>query len=166
MNLRKKAEELIRVYFDPTLENLSRFEVLGKLSNALAGVEKEHKTKLFHQFVRLIENDSFTSSQVARLKAEGFRGDGMPDEEVGQINRLRTQVMNFLEAYYTVRDKQRDKLDKLVTTARKVSEIRGRVLNIGAHHANEQLYEDELKDAIKTLQQFEQEVIKNIQPQE
>ncbi len=157
--LRKKAEELIRIYFDPTLENLARFTVLEKLANALSNVEKEDKTRLFNQFAELMNSENFTAEKVTILKAGRFTGDGtLTGPLLGEINDLRTQIFDFVGTYYAARDVKQQKLRELINVVNKVNEVRSRALNLGAHYTDEPLFETELQEALDILKQFEQEV--------
>ncbi len=158
--LRKKAEELIRIYFDPTLESLSRYEIFEKLANALGGVTKEYNSKLLSQLLHLLESDSFTLQMVNQLQAERFRGDGsaLSQAEIGKINTLRSCMLGFLERYYRDRLVYQQRRQDLVAIATKVSQLRSVILNVGAHQGNIPLYEMELKDAIDKLKDFEKKI--------
>ncbi|MEZ4681504.1 MAG: hypothetical protein R2932_45555 [Caldilineaceae bacterium] len=157
--LRKKAEELIRLYFDPTLEELARFTVLEKLANALNNVENEGKRALYRQIVSLLDSETFTLEHVDHLRAERFRGDGtLTGEQIGQVNHFRTQLLNGVRNYYAIRNEERRKLNDLMRVAANVNEVRGRVLNLGAHYTDEPLFEQELQEAIAVLKQFEQAI--------
>jgi len=157
--LRKKAEELIRLYFDPTLEELARFTVLEKLANALDNIENEGKRAVYRQITSLLESETFTTEHVDLLRREPFRGDGtLSGPQIGQINHFRTQLLNGVRNYYAIRDEEKRKLDDLIRVAAQVNEVRGRVLNLGAHYTEEPLFEQELQEAIETLKQFEQAI--------
>ena len=158
--LRKKAEELIRIYFDPTLESLSRFEIFEKLANALGGVTKEYNYKLLSQLMQLLENDGFTLQMVNQLQVERFRGDGLSlsPAEIGKTNTLRSCMLGFLERYYRDRIVYQQRRQDLVSIATKISQLRSVILNVGAHQGNIPLYEMELKDAIDKLKDFEKKI--------
>jgi energy-coupling factor transporter ATP-binding protein EcfA2 len=158
--LRKKAEELIRIYFDPTLESLSRYDIFEKLANALGGVTKEYNTKLLSQFMHLLESDGFTLQMVNQLQAERFRGDGLTlsPAEIGKTNTLRSSLLGFLERYYRDRLMYQQKRQELVVIADKVSKLRSVILNVGAHQGNIPLYETELQEAIEKLKDFEKKI--------
>ena len=157
--LRKKVEEIVRIYFDPSLEEIARFHVLETLANALGNLERESRTRVFNRFSKLLDSQSFTLEQVQKLKAERFQGDGtLSPQEKGVINHLRVTVMSFLEEYYQERDAQKQELAGLVSAASKVSEVRARMLNVGAHCTDEPLYKSELEEALKTIKEFEEKV--------
>jgi len=158
--LRKKAEELIRIYFDPTLESLSRYEIFEKLANALGSVTKEYNTKLLSQFMHLLESDSFTLQMVNQLQAEHFRGDGLSlsPAEIGRTNTLRSCMLGFVEKYYHDRHIYQQRRQELVLIADKVSKLRSVILNVGAHQGNIPLYETELQEAIEKLKDFEKKI--------
>jgi len=158
--LRKKAEELIRVYFDPTLESLSRYEIFEKLANALGGVTKEYNSKILNQLMNLIDNDSFTLQMVERLQAEKYRGDGLPltPAEIGKTNTFRSCILGFFERYYRDRIVYQQRRQELVAIVNKVSQVRSVILNVGAHPGNIPLYEMELEEAIDVLKNFEKKV--------
>lgn len=158
--LRKKAEELIRIYFDPSLESLSRYEILEKLANALGNVTKEYNSKILNQLLYLLESDKFSLEMVNKLQAERFRGDGLQllPVEIGRINSLRACMLGFLERYYRDRLVYQQKRKDLVDISTKVSQIRSIILNVGAHQGNIPLYEMELQDAIEKLKDFEKKI--------
>lgn len=158
--LRKKAEELIRIYFDPTLESLSRYDIFEKLANALGGVTKEYNSKLLSQLMHLLENDGFTLQMVNQLQTERFKGDGLPlsPAEIGKTNSLRSCMLGFLERYYRDRLVYQQKRQDLVALANKVSQLRSVILNVGAHQGNIPLYELELQEAIEKLKDFENKI--------
>ena len=160
--LRRKVEELIRIYFDPTLEELARFHVLEPLAGALNNVEKEHDARLRSEFLRILNNPQMDAAKVQQLRKERFQGDDtLTPVEIGQIDTFRKSVLRFLEKYYTDRVTKAQKRDELLAVVEKVAEIRSRILNIGAHHTTVPLYESELKDAIETIEAFEQKVKKS-----
>ena len=157
--LRKKVEELIRIYFDPTLKSLSRYYVLDELANALRIVNKEYTSKILNRFTTLLDSQSFTLQMVQKLRAEPFRGDGtMGAPEIGQINHLRTKVLDFLESHYTHREEYEKHRQELTDVANQVSRLRSIVLNPGAHQGNIPLYDQELGDAVNKLKAFEQKM--------
>lgn len=160
--LRKKAEELVRIYYDPTLEELARFQVLENLSNSLAGVHAEHNQQMVNKIMKLLDSNSFTLEMVQKLKAEQFAGNGLPPAEVGQIRTLQRHILDFVENYYCHRDEIQKQRKELTALAQKVSVIRSIVLNPGAHQGDISIHIDELKDAYNTLKKFDKQIKESV----
>lgn len=159
IELRKKIEELITVYFDPTLEEYSRFKELEDLSRALAKMESVHREKLFTHFKRLINQTTLTTENINRLFAEPYEGDGtLAPAEIGRANTLRQSIYKFLDFYCRVKGSEQLLLGDLVLCANRVSELRRRALNKGAHYNSDSIFESELRDGIQLVEQFEDKI--------
>ncbi len=157
--LRKKAEELIRVFFDPSLENISRFEILEKLSNVLKGIEKEFNHKQIDIFNLLVDADDVTSDAFKLLKEHKFIGDGtLKGEEIGAVNKLRSRIIKYIEDYRINKALHKKVKDDLLTVVNEVDELRDRILNHGAHPTSEPLFESELVAGVDTIEKFESEL--------
>lgn len=157
--LRKKAEELIRVFYDPSLENLSRFEVLEKLSNSLKGVEKEFNGKTRTLFNSILEGENvLTVENITRLKADVYVNDKLPREEVLAANNLKFRVLSVLEELVKHKEKIKKIQTDLVAKCDGLDELRDRILNHGAHPTGEPLYAGELTAAVDTVDTFEAEL--------
>ncbi len=157
--LRKKAEELIRVFFDPTLENLSRFDILEKLSNALKGMEKEFYYKQLEVFNLLVDADDVTPAHFELLKEHKFEGDGtLSGEEIGAVNKLRSRVIKYIVDYRANKATHEKVKDELLKVVKEVDELRDRILNHGAHPTAEPLFAEELGAGIDTIEKFEEEL--------
>lgn len=157
--LRKKAEELIRIFYDPSLENLSRFEVLEKLSNSLKGVEKEYYGKVKTLFTSLFESDSFlTEDNIGRLKADVYVNDGLARADVLATNNLKFKVLSVLEEFVKYKGKISTIRTDLLAKCKGIDELRDRILNHGAHPTAEPLFAGELAAAVDTVEIFEAEL--------
>ncbi len=157
--LRKKAEELIRIFYDPSLENLSRFEVLEKLSNSLKGVEKEYYGKVKTLFTSLFESDSFlTEDNIGRLKADVYVNDGLARADVLATNNLKFKVLSVLEEFVKYKGKINTVRTDLLAKCKGIDELRDRILNHGAHPTAEPLFAGELAAAVDTVEIFEAEL--------
>jgi hypothetical protein len=157
--LRKKAEELIRVFYDPTLENLSRFEVLEKLSNSLKGVEKEYYSKIRTNFTSLFEDDAFlTLDNITRLKSDVYINDALTFEERKATNILKFKVLDVLEEFLKYKEKLKIIKADLLAKCKGIDELRDRILNHGAHPTAEPLFAGELVAAIDTVEIFDAEL--------
>lgn len=157
--LRKKAEELIRIFYDPSLENLSRFEVLEKLANSLKGIEKEYYGRIRTTFTSLFEDDNFlTEENIKRLKGDVYVNDQLPRTEVLATNNLKFKVLSVLEEFVKYKAKINTVKTDLLTKCNGIDELRDRILNHGAHPTAEPLFEGELVAAVGTVEKFEEEL--------
>jgi len=157
--LRKKAEELIRIFYDPTLENLSRFEVLEKLSNSLKGVEKEYYAKIKNYFTSVFEDDNFlTEENIRRLKSDVYINDSLSREAVLATNNLKFKVLSVLEEFVKYKERIKTVKADLVSKCGSIDELRDRILNHGAHPTAEPLFAGELAAALSTMEAFETEL--------
>lgn len=158
--LRKKTEELIRLFYDPTLENLSRYHILETLANSLAGIEKEYFQKNVNSFKKLfLDDNNLTAENIARLKAEVFMGDGtLNNEQIVSANTLKFRFLDLLSRFEqekAVYEKHRKELFKI---AKQTDELRNRILNHGAHPTAEPLFGEELGEALDTVEKLENKV--------
>jgi len=157
--LRKKAEELIRVFYDPTLENLSRFEVLEKLANSLKGIEKEYYGRVRGAITSLFEDDLLlTKENITRLKDDPYINDILSREEVLNTNHLKFKILTVLEEFSKHRDKINSVRKDLLQKCKGVDELRDRILNHGAHPTAEPLFGEELDAGVDTIEKFEVEL--------
>lgn len=157
--LRKKAEELIRIFYDPSLENLSRFEVLEKLSNSLKGIEKEYYSKIRIWFTSLFEDDKFlTEENIKRLESDPYINDKLSRDEVLTTNHLKYKVLNVLDEFRKYKGKINTVRTDLVAKCKGIDELRDRILNHGAHPTAEPLFAGELAAAVDTVEIFEAEL--------
>jgi hypothetical protein len=162
--LRRKTEELVRIFYDPSLENLSRFQVLEKLSNSIAGMEKEMRNREMKKYESLIESPYFTVAHIKKLKDDPYipkLKTVPPAAETLAINIIKFAALDFLEAYLSNKEAKEIAKTEILKVADKVNEIRERILNHGAHPSTDPLFAEELKEAISKVKDFEATVLKN-----
>lgn len=156
--LRKKAEELTRIYYDPSLEALARYQVLENLSNALAGFHAEYNQQLVNQVIRLLDSQSFPLDLVKKFKTEPFESKDLTPKEIGQINAFKKYLLSFVETYYSHREELQNKRNELTTIAQKVSFFRSVLLNPGTHEGGIDDLVVELKNAFDVLKSFDEKI--------
>lgn len=158
--LRKKTEETIGLYYDPSIEALTRFKVLGNLSNALGNVSKNYHAQRLEKLSSILDNPDFSTEIILRLTQEPFRGNGtLTGEQVGKANHLRTQIMRFVSEYYKHREKFAKDKEELEDLCLELNRIRSVILNPGAHNDGSNLFETDLRTAISKLKSFEEKVV-------
>ncbi|MPR31785.1 AAA family ATPase [Salmonirosea aquatica] len=154
--LRKKTEELLRIFFDPTLMELTRFTVFKELVITLGSVKREVHQQLIERFKRVLLNDFVSEERLENLKSLALTAESGADDErhreIGQANSYKNDVFNYLIEHYK---NDKEAAEKLVESANKLNEIRGRVLNLGAHYGDEALYRAELEEAYNAVKDFE-----------
>lgn len=156
--LRKKVEELIKIFYDPSLDNLSRFEVLEKLANSLKGIEKEYYNKQISNFNNLFENDNLKIENIRRLKSDPYINDSISREEVIAINILKFKMLDCLEILCNYKEQRATIKSKLLIISDNLNELRNRILNHGAHPTLEPLFGAEMVEAIRIVKEFETEL--------
>lgn len=156
--LRKKAEEMIRIYYDPTLELIAQNHIQENLAIALAQVSKELHNQRLTEFIKLLDTQAYTLDMVQRLISAPFESDDLPQAEIGQINSFRRNVLRFIKKYYEHREEYRNESDELAKLAKRVSQARSVVLNPGAHSNDVNIHIGELKQAYNDLLEFDKKV--------
>ena len=156
--LRIKTEELIRLYYDPSLENISRYHILEKLANSLKGVEKEYYNKQANNFTSLFKDQNLTKESITKLRSDPYINDKLSREEVLAINHLKFKVLNCLEVYCDYKDQITKNRNDLVKTCDEIDELRDRILNHGAHPTAEPLFGEEVKAAVNSIEKLEKEL--------
>ncbi|MBK7377781.1 MAG: AAA family ATPase [Ignavibacteriales bacterium] len=160
--LRKKTEELIKIYYDPSLENLTRFYVLENLCNSLkrSTIKNERHSKRLSGFINLLETNSFDVTYLDELKKNKLAYDTALAKNDNDKNIAFKSVVDFIMDYKTNVSKYETELSDLVKIAEEVNELRDRILNIGAHHTTIPVFEQEIKDAIIKLKEFQKNILK------
>lgn len=155
--LRKSTEEILRFFFDPTLEELTRYSVFKTLASTLSNVKKEVNQRLETGFKSILDNPRITPSKVRKIK------DSIVDlpvavemteeqtKEIRYLNTYRTDVFNYITAHY---EQQKVLADSVKERASKLNEIRDRILNAGAHAGNEPLFVKELTESLAEIIAF------------
>lgn len=160
--LRKKTEELIKIYYDPTLENLTKFYVLENLCNSLkkSAIKNEHYSKRLSSFINLLETNSIDVTYLDELKKNKLAYDAAQPQEVNDKNIAFKSAVDFVRDYKINFSKYETELNNLIKLAEDINELRDRILNTGAHHTTIPVFEIELNDAIVKIKEFQQQVLK------
>lgn len=156
--LRIKTEELIRLYYDPSLENISRYHILEKLANSLKGVEKEYYNKQINNFTSLFKDDNLKVDNINKLRNDPYINDKLSREEILAINILKFKVLNCLEVFCDYKDQIKKNRNELVKICNEINELRDRILNHGAHPTAEPLFGEEVKEAVDSIEKFEKKL--------
>lgn len=160
--LRKKTEELIKIYYDPSLENLTKFYVLENLCNSLkkSAIKNEHYSKRLSGFINLLETNSIDVNYLDELKKNKLAYDAALPKEDNDKNIAFKSVVDFVKNYKVNLSKYETELHNLIKLAEDVNELRDRILNTGAHHTTIAVFEKEVSDAINKIKEFQQQVLK------
>jgi len=128
----------------------------------LNGIEKGYTSEQFRRFNSLFNDKNITPEAIALLQQK-FEGDGLTPQEKGKVNAFRSSVLKYLNEYHKKKATNEQHVKELFNIAKKVDELRGRILNLGAHPGDEPLFETELKKAVEDLEKF-QEVVLQLKP--
>lgn len=160
--LRKKTEELIKIYYDPTLENLTKFYILENLCNSLkkSPIKNEHYSKQLTNFIKLLENNTIDVTYLDELKKNKLGYDKALSKDENDKNIAFKSVIDFVKGYKVEQSKYETELYGLNKLAEEINELRDRILNIGAHHTTIPVFEQELNNAIKKIKDFQDNVLK------
>lgn len=160
--LRKKAEELIRIYYDPSLEHLSRFSVLENLCNSLKNsvIRKEQLTKSLNSFSKILDSSLLDINYLHSIELSKFSYDASLSSDENKKNIEFKKLIGHLKNHFKNKSQKNDELNELISKAKNIDELRSRVLNIGAHHTHTPVFEKELSDAIMELEVFQSKVLK------
>jgi hypothetical protein len=159
--LRKKVEQILKRFYDPDMENIFKLKILETLERGLASVEKETNAKIKTAFEKLF-NKQITVERIKELREKNIDipVGSEPDiqKEINEANSLKNSLLTYIEEYQKDFANNQKNKQKLISLSKSLQEIRGRILNTGAHANNEILYELELKGAIQIIIQFEKSV--------
>ena len=160
--LRKKTEELIKIFYDPSLENLTRFSVLENLCESLkkSNIKNELYWKRLSDFIKLLERNSFDVAYLDELKINKLSYNAALSQEENEKNIAFKHVVDFVRKYKANISTYESELNELIKIAEEVNELRDRILNAGAHHTPSPLFEKEIKDAIVKIEEFQKQVLK------
>jgi energy-coupling factor transporter ATP-binding protein EcfA2 len=157
--LRKKAEELIKIFYDPTLENISRFDILKKLANSINGMENEFDRKVRKSFSDLLDDETImTEDTIKRLRADPYINNSLSKEEKLKTNALKFRMLKIVDEFRKRKLEISGQKISLINKCKEVNELRSRILNHGAHPTSEPLFGGELIQAVKTIEELQQEV--------
>ncbi len=96
--LRKRVEELLRVYYDAELLSLSRLKVLDTLGNAIqeSSLKKEAQHKLMESLEKVLTSGNLEADIITRLF------DNNPPQDtsaLGKFNKIKNELKAWLETY-------------------------------------------------------------------
>ena len=152
--LRRKAEELLRLLYDPLLEEITRFRQQKTLFKSLEGVKIELEEKAIWRIERVLNNKQLTDTQIDYAFEGGADPSTLPVTErkaAGESIALKKELKKMLKIHYQSREPLKQARTELVAICEQVNEIRGRILNAGAHYNHEPHFEAELRDALDKL---------------
>jgi energy-coupling factor transporter ATP-binding protein EcfA2 len=156
--LRKRVEELLRVYYDAELLSLSRLKILETLGNAIqeSNLKKEVQYKLMESLEKVLTSGNLETDIITRLF------DNNPPQDasaLGKFNKLKNELKTWLETYTKQKAQQEKETQDLLKTAKLLDEIRARMLNAGAHYTDTPLFDWEVRGAIEKVKDFEKVVL-------
>lgn len=160
--LRKKVEELMRIYFDPSLETLVRHHTLEKLAHALreSVVEKEYYQKLLNHLTDIVSRQDLNESKIAAIfDSELTTRTALTDEERGKLKTFQQRLKDFLTDHYQHKNQKDESLRQLKQIVKYLDELRARILNVGAHYNDTPLFEIEIMGAIDWVKKFQDQVL-------
>lgn len=160
--LRKKVEELINIYYDPSLDNLIKFYTLDTLCNSLkkSALKSEHFNNIISPFINLLENNAFDLNYLSKLKKDKFAYDRDLPDDLNSENIKFRGLINAIVHYIENKDDREKELNQLIQDAKNVDELRMRILNNGAHYNQVPMYKKEIEDAISEIKKFQTDILK------
>lgn len=157
--LRKKAEELLKLFYDPTLEGISRFDILRRLANGIKGVEAEFNEKLLKAFTSFFDDESIlTEDVIKRLRADPYINNSLSVDEKLKTNTLKFRMLKVIDEFRKRKVEINQHRESLKQKCKEVDELRDRILNHGAHPTGEPLFAGELATGVQTMAQLQQSV--------
>lgn len=118
-------------------------------------IKNERHSKRLSGFINLLETNSFDVTYLDELKKNKLAYDTALAKNDNDKNIAFKSVVDFIMDYKTNVSKYETELSDLVKIAEEVNELRDRILNIGAHHTTIPVFEQEIKDAIIKLKEFQ-----------
>ncbi len=160
---KKKTEQILKFYYDPGMEQIFRLKILETLERGLGAVEKEWNQKMKQLFEKLFDKE-IGLAKLAELKALNLTAspgaDAAEVKETGEANNFKNSLYLYLEEYHKDFASHKANKDTLIKLSKALQEIRGRILNHGAHANRETIFELELRGAIDKIKEFEKVVLK------
>lgn len=157
--LRKKAEELLKLFYDPTLEGISRFDILRKLANGIKGFEGEFNQKVLKIFTSFFNDETLlTEDVIKRLRADPYINDSLSADERLKTNTLKFRMLKVVDEFRKRKVEINQHRESLKSKCKEVDELRDRILNHGAHPTGEPLFAGELAAGVETMEQLQQRV--------
>ncbi|MCC5612835.1 hypothetical protein LC612_40665, partial [Nostoc sp. CHAB 5834] len=163
--LRRKAEELLRLLYDPSVEELTRFHQQKTLYKSLEGVKTELNGQANWRLQRVLNARHLSDAQINFAFDGGIDPSQLPATqriEAGKAIALQKELKKMLKTHYKNRESLQRAKEELVAICEKVNEIRGRILNSGAHYNHEPLFETELRAAFDQLLQLKDKTFRYI----
>jgi len=157
--LRKKVEQIIKLYFDPGLNELFRFKTLETLERGLGSIEKEWGQKQKKQFEKVFYKKQLNLELFEELKNKSL--ELPPDisnekrKEYNDTNILKNSVFDYIIQYHQNFERNEELKKKLIYFSKILQEIRSRILNEGAHANDNPIFELELLGAFEKVKDFE-----------
>ncbi|WP_419782638.1 AAA family ATPase [Malaciobacter marinus] len=144
IKLRKEAEDILSNYLNPEMKLLeTEFKPLSKkiklAYESIVGKELQN-------FKKLLSNKNLTIDEIKKIEQDI---DSISDDELslpkkGQLKTIKKRLFTMLIELYSVSHTKEKHLEDL-------KEILDRVLNSTAHHNDNNLYRNELKEAIEHM---------------
>ncbi len=141
--LRKTAENILTHYLDPDMKEVeSGFETLAnKINRAINVVGDDGYLQFKKSFIR----GSLTVAEIKEIENDFEDNALLSDEVKGKLKGLKKSLFRF-----TIQQNEQQATAKNVLTEMK--ELKDRILNPHSHGTAMPLYRQELKDAIKTIE--------------
>jgi AAA15 family ATPase/GTPase len=137
--LRKEAEKIIKNYLNKGLN--TEFETL---SNLIGQAKNKIESERLSRFNKLLKQNSLPIEKLI----EDFENDSTLDVATkGKLNSLRRYIFNFIKQETAQEAKISQVLDELAS-------IKDRILNPASHGTTMPLYEYELQEAIRIIEQL------------
>jgi len=150
--LRKKAENILKIYLDPDLKQLSAFDTKDTLSDFLIKAKNHPFNDPYKKFIDFIQKENI---DIADLENYDIKNTSLKATVTGKkIN----EMVGFLKALLNHSETQlkwlkdstehRTKLNKVIDD---MNDLSGRVLNPGAHASTTAMYKREIEEAITVI---------------
>ena len=150
--LRKKAENILKIYLDPDLKQLSAFDTKDTLSDFLIKAKNYPFNDPYKKFIDFIQKENI---DIADLENYDIKNTSLKPTVTGKkIN----EMVGFLKALLNHSETQlkwlkdsaehRTKLNKIIDD---MNDLSSRVLNPGAHASTTAMYKREIEEAITVI---------------
>lgn len=161
--LRKKAEQILKRFYDPKMEQIFRFRILKDLSSAISGAHIEYLKYVHSKLESILSHSTVDEAQIDELKKLKFDRNGLSGEQIAEKGRLESfnkELLDFAKQYYSNQSNYKKQKNELETLSKELNRLRSIVMNPGAHDDESPQFELELRGAIEKIKEYEEKIIR------
>lgn len=147
--LRKEVETIVKKYLNKGLNKES--EEFQELSKMLKSAYEAYTLNERRAFNKVFVDNELSLEMIKKLD-EDFENDAqLNGDQKLKLRILKKELHNYLYKQYEVKGKVGDAKDKLFAD---IKAILDRIMNPASHSSGESMYEKEIEEAIKRIEEF------------